>query len=306
MKEIKKGIVFSEDILRILKGNNALDFNYVKNNIIIPNEGVIEEVRKDFYKRTSKYFNGEVFIIPEVEMLNDFCTRNDYPVVSLDKVYTQESDNVTFLNATRVDKTTELVARGKDNETNSVDKQVERISKELKEKKQTQIYLADDVIYSGDGAKKIISIFKEKGIEVIGILCSVAASESYEYFNKILPKGIKCNFLLGEDVIDQICERDFYFGIVQSGIFVTGPDGKLYKSPYFKPFGNPIERASIPKEYEIAFSKDCIDRSIAIWEEISKNSGREILIGDLPERITNTSYQDEIVKVLRKERDGLK
>ena len=44
----------------------------------------------------------------------------------------------------------------------------------------------------------------------------------------------------------------------------------LWKSPYFKPYGNPCERASIPEEYEKEFSKNCLERSIYLWEEIEK------------------------------------
>ena len=41
--------------------------------------------------------------------------------------------------------------------------------------------------------------------------------------------------MLGENVIDQVCERDFYFGIAQSGISIL-KNGKVLKSPYFKPY----------------------------------------------------------------------
>ena len=70
-----------------------------------------------------------------------------------------------------------------------------------------------------------------------------------------MPLGIKCDYLLGKDVIDQICERDFYFGIAQSGISIKNSNGLVFKAPYFKPYGNPIERASIPSEYEKYFSE---------------------------------------------------
>ena len=59
---------------------------------------------------------------------------------------------------------------------------------------------------------------------------------------------------MSDDVIDQICERDFYFGIAGSGIMINTNNG-LYKAPYFKPYGNPYERASIPVESEQYFSK---------------------------------------------------
>lgn len=101
-------------------------------------------------------------------------------------------------------------------------------------------------------------------------------------------------------IIDQICERDFYFGIIGSGISIK-KEKEILKAPYFLPFGNPVERASIPKEYANYFSQSCIKRSIALWEEIERLSKRKILIGELRERINNTNQNEEIIKTLRKE-----
>ena len=69
MIKIKKGIVFSYDIERILKGNNALGYNYQANGIIIPNNNFIQSLRKSFENDTGKIF-GEVVTISEDDMLN--------------------------------------------------------------------------------------------------------------------------------------------------------------------------------------------------------------------------------------------
>ena len=103
-----------------------------------------------------------------------------------------------------------------------------------------------------------------------------------------------------DKVIDQICERDFYFGIPQSGISVK--EGNIvYKAPYFEPFGDPVERASIPKRYKDYFSKGCLIRSLALWKKIEELSNKNIKISDLPENIINTNNNDRVVKVLKKE-----
>ena len=119
-------------------------------------------------------------------------------------------------------------------------------------------------------------------------------------FNNELELGLRCGFLLEDSVIDQICERDFYFGIGQSGISVVDSDNLIYKAPYFKPFGNPIERASIPEEFEKDFSTQCIRRNILLWKEMEKLSGNTFYIKDLPERIFNTDENEEVVKTLKK------
>lgn len=172
----------------------------------------------------------------------------------------------------------------------------------LKQINQKGIILADDVVFSGSVLRSIIQLFKEYNITVVGISTCIARKEAYDYFNSTLKYGIKTGYLMDKGVIDQICERDFYFGIAGSGISVqTGTT--IAKAPYFLPFGKPVERASIPKEYEKFFSNTCISRSISLWQEIERLSKRKIFIKELPEYIQNTSPNDEVIKVLKK---GLK
>ena len=54
MEEIKKGIVFSNDIEYILKGNNALKFSYENNEIMIPNSSFILQLRENFRSDVKK------------------------------------------------------------------------------------------------------------------------------------------------------------------------------------------------------------------------------------------------------------
>lgn len=65
MKEIKEGIVYSDDIELILKGYNNLDYNY--NGIILPSN--LDELRKDFLEITKGIFS-KVTIISEEEMIS--------------------------------------------------------------------------------------------------------------------------------------------------------------------------------------------------------------------------------------------
>lgn len=65
MKKIEKGIVFSEDIKRILNGINAFDYKY----LYVPSDSVINELRNNFNKTVNKIFD-KVTIVSEEEMLN--------------------------------------------------------------------------------------------------------------------------------------------------------------------------------------------------------------------------------------------
>lgn len=193
-----------------------------------------------------------------------------------------------------------MVSRKSPNSIGSVKEQIQKISKSLKLNGKKEIILVDDVVFSGNVLRSLIDVFKQEGINVIGIRTALSTEESYKYFNQNLEKGLKCGGLMGEEVIDQICERDFYFGIVQSGISTLTGDGKILKSPYFRPFGKPMERASIPEKYEKFFSNGCLLRSMYLWKCIEENSKKEIYIKDMPEEIVNTRKEDRVIDVLRK------
>ncbi len=68
MEKIEKGIIYSSDILRILKGQNAINFNYNDNGLIIPSEKQIEFLRENFRKDVNKIFNNNVTIFSEEDM----------------------------------------------------------------------------------------------------------------------------------------------------------------------------------------------------------------------------------------------
>lgn len=215
------------------------------------------------------------------------------PIVTLDKIFINpDEENIYFLDCTRINGTNEIVSR----KNESLDSQIDRLARTINSK---EIILADDVIFSGTVIKTIINKFKEKNIEVVRVLSSICSSDGYNLFKNNIKYGIKTNYIM-YDVIDQVCERDFYFGIAGSGIMIRTDNG-LYKAPYFMPYGNPNERASIPVDKELEFSKGCIRRSIELWEEIDKLRGKNTSIKELPETIINTNKSNKIVKTLKKE-----
>ncbi len=216
------------------------------------------------------------------------------PIVTLDKIYiTPNEKDICFLDCTRINGTNEIISRNSE----TLDSQIKRISRQLANK---EIILADDVVFTGNVLKNIINRFNKFNIQVVGVIASICTSEAYKYFNLNLKYGIKTNYIMSSDVLDQICERDFYFGIAGSGIMIDTKEG-LSKAPYFKPYGNPYERASIPLEYENYFSKGCLNRSIYLWETIDNLKKLKTKISELPERIVNTDKNEEVVKTLKKE-----
>lgn len=73
MKKIKEGIVFSNDIKRILNGYNAINYSYNQQGIIIPNDYFIESLRQDFENTVNKIFT-KTTTITEEEMLDSIYT----------------------------------------------------------------------------------------------------------------------------------------------------------------------------------------------------------------------------------------
>lgn len=68
MKKINDCIVFSDDINKILEGNNALNFNYQEKGIVLPSSSFIKDLRLDFKKDVDKIFKNKTLIISEAEM----------------------------------------------------------------------------------------------------------------------------------------------------------------------------------------------------------------------------------------------
>lgn len=68
MEEIRKGIVFSNDINYILNGKNALNFSYEEKGIVVPDGTFINTLRDSFRCDVNYIFNGQVIILSEEEM----------------------------------------------------------------------------------------------------------------------------------------------------------------------------------------------------------------------------------------------
>lgn len=216
------------------------------------------------------------------------------PIVTLDKLFIKPDEkNIYFIDCTRINGSDKVVAR----QGESLDLQIKRLVGSLNSK---EVILADDVVFSGSVLRNIIKRLNNSGISVVGIISSICTIDALNYFKNNLKYGIRTNYILESSVIDQICERDFYFGIAGSGIMIDTNKG-LYKAPYFEPYGNPYERASIPIEYVNMFSKGCLERSIYLWEKIEKLKKSVIFMRELPEKIINTESNQEVVKTLKKE-----
>ena len=214
----------------------------------------------------------------------------------MDKIYiSPDEENIFFLDCTRVNGTNKIISRKRE----SLDEQIKRLGTIFRGK---EIIIADDVVFSGTVLKTIIDRLEQYDVKVVGIITSITSREGYDKFNdkSKYKYGLQANFIMNNDVIDQVCERDFYFGIAGSGIMIEKKDSYL-KAPYFYPYVSPNERASIPIESEREYSIGCLERNIYFWEDIDKRRGKSTLIKELPEEIIYTEKDEEVVKTLKKE-----
>ncbi len=305
MNVFKNGVVISNDIDLILQGKNALKFNYQENGLYVPDTNFIETLREDFKKDSIKAYQEEVNFVTEEEMsyymnkyLDEF--KGYFPIVSMDEIYIDCDNKYVFsLDCTRMTGQDKLVSRINPLDVDGVGRQIERLAKLFKRCDVNQIILADDVVYSGSVISQISNLFEQEDIMVVGVVAAISGEKAYNKFNKEMKYGLKCGYLMKEDVTDEICERDFYFGVAQSGMGIL-VNGKVFKAPYFLPFGDPIARATIPAENAVPFSKSCVRRSLELWLETQKRSNKTIYMKDLPELVQNTTPEEEVVKVLRK------
>ena len=149
-----------------------------------------------------------------------------------------------------------------------------------------EVSLIDDVVFSGSMICKVALALAEKNIIVKEVLSAVSVSENLPLITNLgIP--VKSYFYIS-NVLDEVCERDFYFGIAQSGQSQLLKNNQVVKTPYFSPFGFPIESASVPECKSNDFSRECLKCSYELWKEIEKNSNRTVTSNDLPEKILYT------------------
>ena len=283
----------SEDIESLLNGSGIPENHFANQNIIVPNHSFIKGIRENFQDSLSSIFSN-VKIISEEEMknaMNSLVEHSQYPVVSLDRVYLSRHPKVVdFLDVTRIsnDGELKLTLRLNQHMCKSVEQGISILSNRIKtrtKRRTPEIALADDVIFSGDGIIDLAKMFYKNGVIVKQALAGICVKDTSEKLKTGGKISVKSGFVI-DNVHDQICERDFYFGIPHSGMMIQDKRGNLLKCPYFLPFGEPGRRASIPSQNEVPFSISCINRSLSLWKKIEDLSHRKIGLHELPERIS--------------------
>jgi len=138
----------------------------------------------------------------------------------------------------------------------------------LSETSPKEVALVDDVIYTGSHVEKVIDLLSRHGICVRVVIAGIGIGQGIQRV-KDLNVEVRCVRTYPE-VIDEVCERDFYPGVSMSGRSLVG--GGNIGAPYLLPFGNPTKWASIPQYFASDFSLRCIRLAKDLFHYIGRSS----------------------------------
>lgn len=206
--------------------------------------------------------------------------KNDGICLSMDRAYmpaVDKNNEVLYLETSRqVDENLNSTGLGTRKSSDlSIEQQLKQLAKKIGLRPVT-IY--DDVAFGGDTMLEILDKAKQAGLNVAEVSLGIATTEA---LSRIGQADYSCSSRFTYDqILDEICERDFFVGAPMSGRTIMTEEG-VKGAPYLKPFGLPVEWASIPKEAELTFSFACLSICLDFWRKSSELSGWELPIGAL-------------------------
>lgn len=261
-------------------------------NFILPGKEFFERLRKEFSAYMLQIFsNFELVSEDEISKYIQKVTGNTgFPCVALDQVYFSSDYSIELtrkVNSNGIDKG--LYHRFG---SSLFIKQLNG----LKSKGIKEICLVDDVIFSGVLIERLIKVLSGFGIIVSSVCAGVGIQEGIDRISKNGKIQIDCAKVY-DDIIDEVCERDFYLGVPYSGRSISGNDN--ISLPYFLPYGNPKDWASVPSRSEIKFSKFCVKQTILLFEEIEKVSNKKVCCSFVERRVPNQPLEGSYVDFLK-------
>jgi len=247
-----------------------------KNKLTLPSDAYFQGMLKELETTLGGYF-AQVDIVPEEFLrkgLNELVKNSSVPVVSLDRAYIspKQRNLIGFLDATRtVDSNLKNTGLGSRALEITLESQIAQLASRYRGK---AIALVDDVIFEGRTMLQLVQTLRSKGVAVDAIYSAITIKEGKELLEQ---NGVRVESLIVYDqVIDEICERDFVVGSPYSGRSVVNGKGVVEGAPYLYPFGKPVEWASIPSEEAVNFSLFALYQSLQMWAEIERLSDKRI------------------------------
>lgn len=279
-KKSRKPYVISEDI-HILLSEWATTRGFT-----VPSDKFFKQLRQEMEEHLEKIFGvGNVDMVSARELrpgMRKLIRQTELPGVSMDRVYIRTNPEIQV--SRMVDESLNDCGVGPRFGALPISEQLLAVKERF-----NKIILVDDVIFSGKVITEILLSLEAIGVKVPVVGAGIAIGEGYKRLKgKTNAKVLTVRYY--EEVIDEICERDFYPGVPLSGRFIPDTDIETGAS-YLQPFGKPNEWASIPEDKVQSFSLFCVQQTIRLWEEIERISGRTVGCSDL-ERIPIGLSQD--------------
>ncbi|MBI5793950.1 hypothetical protein HZA87_02580 [Candidatus Uhrbacteria bacterium] len=168
------------------------------------------------------------------------------------------------------------------------------------------VTLVDDVVYSGDVVKFLITSLRPHGIRVERVVCGIAVVQNEEKDPFKLCRGLDAELLAGfvfgtfdtPKAVDEICERDFFVFVPMCGRSAVSNEVNL-GYPYIEPFGDAYNWASF-EEHAPAVSRQLIELNVRVLEMIEAQLGRDLLFSDLdryPVRVRHPDVAGDSVRL---------
>ena len=287
---MNKPYIVSADIYKLLMKGWA-----VQNGFALPSREFFCQLRKEFSNYMSGIFsNFELVSEEEISCgLAALVAESALPAISLDRVYFESELNIEI--ARLVDKDGKDCGLGRRAGTPPIAQQI----KQLQMSGLHEVVIVDDVVFTGALLERIIELLSRVDIRVPLVCAGIGIAEGINRINSTRRK-IRCVRTYGE-VIDEVCERDFYPGVPLSGRLLVG--GNNIGAPYLLPFGKPESWASIPSEHVETFSRFCLHQTISLFDEVERRSGRPVLCEDLGRKVVGlpmdgTRYVEVLQKIL--------
>lgn len=272
---------------------------------VVPASSYFHTLSSDLRGVLRNIFGSCVDYVEEGEMgegINYYAGKSDFPVVSMDRIYFNPNlpnfsghiDVTRALNTDLEDMPDVLYAR---QGYSPLNKQFD----ELKTDKVEPVTVIDDVLFSGKGFVWLAKQLAARNRPVRKAVFGIAIGEGLERLKQIGVETI-CVRVYPE-VIDEICERDFFGAVPYSGRTVICNEGKCWGAPYFLPFGRADKWASIPEEVIPEYSRYCLRQSIELWRQIEDLSDARITTDDVPRKIFRMKSNGSIVDALKESLD---
>lgn len=141
------------------------------------------------------------------------------------------------------------------------------------------VTLFDDVVFTGGTINDVSKKLNRFDIVVNEVVTSVVLSRAKYLLEQ---EGVKviANRIY-DDVMDEVCARDFIVGMPDGGRNVIISNNKHFSATYINPVGLCNKWASIPDEHASKFSKSMLEISRDFWNEMNELNNRVFVSSDL-------------------------